>query len=370
MVAELESYLRILKERGVILVDPRQIYIDDTVKIDRISAGSVLYPGTRLIGARTFVGPGAKVGTEGPTVLENSVLGENVEVASGVLKGAVLLSGSRVGPNAHLRGGTLLEEETSVAHSVGLKHSILMCFVTLGSLINFCDGLISGGSSRQDHTEIGSGFFHFNFTPWGQQGDKATPSLVGDVTRGVFLREARIFLGGNSGMVGPQKIGFGSIAAAGQIIREVIPEMRLVYRNTPEINEEINLGYTDPPEMRTELNLEYIGQLLALKAWYEEVRLFRIPSSVDFDHLRIVTKEATDNIRICIDERIHQLQQFLTERTGIKSSIEFGSIPCPLSIESELPYTDHVTWVRGLSDSAVNDGVGWLDLVSRDVCLK
>ena len=38
-----------------------------------------------------------------------------------------------------------------------------------------------------------SGFIHFNFTPWGKNGDKATPSLVGNVTEGVFLDQKRIF---------------------------------------------------------------------------------------------------------------------------------------------------------------------------------
>ena len=59
----------------------------------------------------------------------------------------------------------------------------VLAFVTIGSLVNFCDLLMAGGSSRQDHSEVGSGYIHFNFTPWGARGDKATPSLIGDVPR-------------------------------------------------------------------------------------------------------------------------------------------------------------------------------------------
>ena len=44
----------------------------------------------------------------------------------------------------------------------------------------------------REHTEVGSRFIHFNFTPRGQSGDKATPSLIGDVARGV-LRLGSIF---------------------------------------------------------------------------------------------------------------------------------------------------------------------------------
>jgi hypothetical protein len=68
-----------------------------------------------------------------------------------------------------------------------------MAYVTVGSLVNFCDALVSGGQSRAQHSEIGSGFIHFNYTPSGKTGDKATPTLVGDVERGVFLREEKIF---------------------------------------------------------------------------------------------------------------------------------------------------------------------------------
>ena len=124
-----------------------------------------------------------------------------------------------MGLGAHLRAGCILEEQASGAHCVGLKQTILFPFVTLGSLINFCDILMTGGTSRKNHSEVGSSYIHFNFTPWGKSGDKATPSLVGDVVEGVFLDRKRIFLGGSGGMVGPCRVGYGSIAAAGQVLR-------------------------------------------------------------------------------------------------------------------------------------------------------
>ena len=228
MSENLETKLNLLEARDVTIVDRRQTFLDEAVDVNRVCRGAVLYPGTRLVGARTFVGPGAKIGTEGPAVLENTIIGENAAIASGYLKEAVMLRDTRVGSNAHIRFGTLLEEEASTAHAVGLKHTVLMSFVTMGSLINFCDGLISGGRSRRQHTEVGSGFIHFNFTPRGQFGDKATPSLIGDVVHGVFLRQPRIFLGGLSGIVGPQKVGFGSFTVAGQILRREVPFNRIV----------------------------------------------------------------------------------------------------------------------------------------------
>ena len=109
-----------------------------------------------------------------------------------------------MGPGAQVREGCLLEEEANGAHCVGLKQTILFPFVTLGSLINFCDCLMAGGTSRKDHSEVGSSYIHFNFTP---DGDKTTASLFGDVPRGVMLDQPPIFLGGQGGAVGPVRAG-------------------------------------------------------------------------------------------------------------------------------------------------------------------
>jgi hypothetical protein len=355
----LEAKLDMLEAQGVTIVDRRQTYLDESADVSRIYRGAILYPGTRLIGARTFVGPGAKVGTEGPAVLENAVIGENAEVASGYLKEAVMLRNARVGSSAHIRVGTLMEEEASTAHAVGLKHTVLMSFVTMGSLINFCDGLISGGKSRREHTEVGSGFIHFNFTPRGQSGDKATPSLIGDVAHGVFLRQRRIFLGGLSGIVGPQKVGFGSCTVAGQVLRREVPSNRLVGDVPRKVDRDF-YAPLDAPSRILKLNLEYIGQLTALQVWYRAVRLARIPAGPEYGHIRIVTQAASELLSVCITERAERLRQFLEERGIPIPTLLFVNPPCPLKIEPSSPYLDHIEWVKSLSDVDVQIGASWL----------
>lgn len=363
----LEARLDILEARGVTIVDRRQTYLDEAIDVNRICRGAVLFPGTRLVGARTFVGPGAKVGSEGPAVLENTLIGENAEIASGYLREAVTLRDTRVGPNAHIRGGTLLEEEASTAHAVGLKQTILMSFVTMGSLINFCDALISGGSSRKKHTEVGSGFIHFNYTPRGQYGDKATPSLIGDVTHGAFLRQPRIFLGGLSGIVGPQKVGFGSFTVAGQVLRREVPPNR-IFGDTPrKVDQELR-SLVEAPNRIMKLNLEYIGNLSALRAWYQNVRLARVPVVPDCEHLRIVVQAASELLSVCIDERVERLRQYLEERSLPVPRLSFATPLCPLKIEPSSPYVDHIKWVSGLSDADVELGVSWLQSIVENVC--
>jgi UDP-N-acetylglucosamine/UDP-N-acetylgalactosamine diphosphorylase len=359
MRGNLEAKLDILASKGVAILDPRQVYLDEAIDLHRISADATLYPGTRLIGSGTFVGPGAKIGIEGPAVLENTVIGANAEVASGYLKDSVMLRDARVGSNAHIRVGTLLEEEASTGHAVGLKHTVLMSFVTLGSLVNFCDGLISGGRSRKEHTEVGSGFIHFNYTPRGRTGDKATPSLIGDVPHGAFLRQPRIFLGGLSGIVGPQKVGFGSFTLAGQVIRREIPPNRVVGDAARGVDKEFH-ALNQFPSRILKLNLEYIGQLAALQAWYRHVRLARIPTCSEYEALRIVTQAGTDLLSVSIDERVQRLRQFLDERGLATPPLPSTVPPCPLRIEPSTPYVDHVDWVSRLPDAEVQLGVSWL----------
>ena len=312
----IDHVLEELSEKGVTIIDPRQTYISPDVELDRIFSGCELYPGTRLSGARTLIGSKVKIGTEGPAVINDSIIGSNAEVASGFLSEATMLPGSKAGANSHFRAGTLLEEDASTAHSVGLKQTILMYSVTLGSLINFCDVLISGGRSRNEHSEVGSGFIHFNFSPWGKNGNKATPSLIGNVTDGVFLNSERIFLGGLSGITGPVSIGFGALTGAGQVIRESVPGSTIHAEAGRTVDKKMALSDYKLSEKHLEdireKNVEFISQLYALKCWYSNVRLKRSIALNDSEFSLVLTG-AIETIAACISERIYRYNSFAKE---------------------------------------------------------
>jgi hypothetical protein len=354
--ADLDARLASLVARGVQIVDPRQTFVGPEVDVERIHPGVILYPGTRLHGPRCHLGPRVELGREGPAVIVDSVLGEGAAVASGYVEGAVLLEQARLGANAHVRPGTLLEEQASTAHAVGLKHTLLLSFVTLGSLINFCDCLMAGGTSRSDHSEVGSGFIHFNYTPWGEQGDKATPSLIGDVVRGVFLRERRIFLGGLAGLVGPARVGYGSIVAAGQIVRKDVTDGAFVLREVRAIERDMQPGWSDRLQPRLRQNIAYVAQLFALRQWYREVRLARIAAD---DPRRIPVAAGVDIIEQAIAERRKQLARFVEERGGAAPSFAGAELPrCPWSLNPDA--RPHLEWVQSLSDEQVAAGQAWL----------
>ena len=169
------------------------------------------------------------------------------------------------------RDGTILEEEANGAHCVGLKQTILFPFVTLGSLINFCDCLMAGGTSRKNHSEVGSSYIHFNYTP---NQDKATASLIGDVPRGVMLNQPPIFLGGQGGMVGPLRLGYGTVVAAGSILRQDCPEDNQLITGASRHNKVKDVVLKFYPNIRRILqnNVLYIANLAALESWYIDVR--------------------------------------------------------------------------------------------------
>ena len=263
---------KLLIERGVVLPDPDSVFIAPEVDPARIHPGAVIHPGCRIGGAETAIGPGAQIGAESPVTLRNCQIGKDAVVSGGFLDGTTVLDGATVGDGFHSRPGTLLEECSSVAHTVGLKQTVLMPYVTLGSLINFCDVLMAGGTGSDNHSEVGSSYIHFNFTP---HQDKATASLVGDVPRGVLLDQKPIFLGGQGGLVGPCRIAYGTVVAAGCVLRrDVLEENQLVtgsstaaLRTRPY--DAVKYGRV---EGILENGLAYLGNILALRAWYDHAR--------------------------------------------------------------------------------------------------
>ncbi len=293
-----------LLQKGVKIPNPQSIEIGREVDTDRISGdGVIIYSGCKIFGQSMLILQGSILGYEGPVTIKNCQLGPQVELKGGFFRDAVFLKNVRMGSGSNVREGTILEEESSVANSVGLKQTILLPFVTLGSIVNFCDCLMSGGTSRKDHSEVGSSFIHFNYTP---NQDKATPSLIGDVPRGVILNQRPIFLGGQGGLVGPCRLEFGTVTSAGSIIRkDELRPGRLIFSGTgkdgsipfmPGIYQNIKRIVLN--------NIVYIANLIALMQWYTYVRSQFI--SDDFtEPLFVGLKE---KLRIGIDERIQRLK--------------------------------------------------------------
>ncbi|MFA6013245.1 MAG: protein GlmU [Desulfobacteraceae bacterium] len=311
-----EDKTKSLRDRGVSIPAPSSVEIGDEVQIDRISGeGVTIHGGCRIFGKTTFISKGCIIGREGPVTLDSCQLGPDVKINGGFVKSSVFLNGVTVGYGAHIREGSILEEEASVAHTVGLKQTILFPFVTLGSLINFCDCFMAGGTSRKNHSEVGSSYIHFNYTP---NQDKATASLLGDVPRGVMLNNKPIFLGGQGGMVGPCRLNYGTVIAAGTIQRkdELEPD-RLLFggalrpgniKHTPGIFQNI-------PKVVGN-NLYYIANQIALMNWYKHVRTRFVSDSFPLP----VLQGLFETLALSMGERIKRLKEFLEKASAVRDS--------------------------------------------------
>ncbi len=296
-----------LIQKGVAIPNPDSVEIGEDVKVENISGdGVTIHSGCRLFGKSTLIMGQTQIGYEAPVTIQDCQLGPRVTLKGGFFKESVFLEKTSAGSGSHVREGCVFEEEASIAHTVGLKQTILFPFVTLGSLINFCDCLMAGGTSRIDHSEVGSAYIHFNFTP---NQDKATASLVGDVPRGVMLDQPPIFLGGQGGLVGPSRLSFGTVIVAGTIFRkDVTRPGRMIFEGAGKGGDVPFVpGLYRGIKRIVVNNILYIGNLISLLHWYQHVRSLFI--SDNFPHT--LQAAAMEKLKFIIQERIQRLRQLI-----------------------------------------------------------
>jgi UDP-N-acetylglucosamine/UDP-N-acetylgalactosamine diphosphorylase len=254
-----------------------------------------------------------------------------------------------MGSGAQVREGCILEEEANGAHCVGIKQTILFPFVTLGSLINFCDCLMAGGTSRKDHSEVGSSYIHFNFTP---DGNKTTASLIGDVPRGVMLNQPAIFLGGQGGIVGPLRMGYGNVVAANSVLRKDFTEDNKLIVGKTHSGKTIHFRPGAYPNIHriVENNIIYMANLMALEEWYMRVRR---PFFDSQEFGRLVFAGLLAKLVLAKKERMKRLQ-VLAEKAKASSEHE-AEIKSETAGRNE--FSEKFTELEGLFASGIRDGV-------------
>jgi bifunctional UDP-N-acetylglucosamine pyrophosphorylase / glucosamine-1-phosphate N-acetyltransferase len=374
-----------LLNKGVRIPNPGSVEIGPEVDIERIAGeGVTIHAGCRISGENTLILPGVRLGQEGPVTIENCLIGPSVKLKGGFFREAVFLEKASCGLGAQVREGTILEEEASIAHTVGLKQTILFPFVTLGSLINFCDCLMAGGTDRKNHSEVGSSYIHFNFTP---NQDKATPSMIGDVPRGVMLNQRPIFLGGQGGMVGPVRLTYGITVAAGAILRkdELQPDRLIIGGAGKAGSVEYRPGGFSGATRIIRNNLIYTANLMALRHWYREVRSLFVGKKFP----ELLLTGLLSNIHKAIDERAKRLKELGDKMAASGDSSLFERWPVVEQVlaaqskhqgndrlrESFLEKTfkaiesegrGYIAVIRGLPGEASEQGTAWLQGIVDD----
>jgi bifunctional UDP-N-acetylglucosamine pyrophosphorylase/glucosamine-1-phosphate N-acetyltransferase len=209
-LAKVAQYLRQkINERhlldGVTLIDPATTYIDREVVIGR---DTVIYPNCFLLG-KTILGEGCVV--EPGCKIQDTRMGKAVIIkASSVMTESILEDGVEVGPFAHLRPQTTLREKSKVGNFVEVKKSIL----GKGTKANHLSYL--GDTTIGEKVNVGAGTITCNY-----DGRKKHPTVIED----------EVFIGSNTALVAPIKIGRRALIGAGSTItKEVPPETLAVTR--------------------------------------------------------------------------------------------------------------------------------------------
>jgi len=214
-LAELGAVIRARKNRsvmlsGVTLEDPGSTYIDEAVEIgtDTIVAPGVSLQGHTVIGAECRIGSGSR--------LLNATVGDRVTVLDGsIIIDSVVADDASVGPYAHLRPGSELGQAARVGNFVELKKTTL----GPGSKANHLAYL--GDATIGARVNVGAGTITCNY-----DGTKKHPTVIDDGA----------FIGSDSQLVAPVKVGKGAYVAAGSTITEDVPDGGLGIARGRQVN--------------------------------------------------------------------------------------------------------------------------------------
>ena len=197
---------------GVTMLDPRTTFIDDTVTI---GMDTVLHPGVTLEG-RTQVGAGCVI--RSASRVANSVLGKAVTIQdSSVVDHAVIEDHAVIGPFAHIRPGSVLRKQSKVGNFVEVKNTELGA----GSKANHLTYL--GDTTVGKRVNIGAGTITCNYD--GYKKDRTTI-------------EDEAFIGSDTQLIAPVKVGKGAVVGSGSTITEDVPADALVLSRSPQVTKE------------------------------------------------------------------------------------------------------------------------------------
>lgn len=317
-----------LKTKGVIIPNPENVYINDDVNIEQIEKSVVLLPGTSLQGniilrENTVIGPNA--------FLKNVVCSRNVHLASGVYENCVFLDGAKTRLGTEIRNDSLFMEMVETSHTVGCKMTILGIKVVLGSLVNYCDIFVSGGSNEPfAFTEIGSGAIHYNFTPNGLKfGSLIGPGAVGEMF-GLF---PKTFIGGNTQLVAPIKIDSQVLIPAGSSVRSSVKSGTLYSEeNKQSTTSNFSLDLLTSVFKKVSHTSELIIHYKALALYFERVRILFAKLAKD-PLLEQIFRQAIHIINNNIQERLY----WLFSSNGLYSKLEKSLICHEESLKKSLP---------------------------------
>jgi bifunctional UDP-N-acetylglucosamine pyrophosphorylase/glucosamine-1-phosphate N-acetyltransferase len=189
-------------EDGVTFLDPSRAYVSAGASL---GPDCIIYPDVTIEG-NSVIGEGCEI--HSGTRITNSRLGNNVVIKDHcVIVDSTIESNCAVGPFAHLRMNTTIEEGAVVGNFVEVKKS------RLGRGSKSMHLTYLGDATIGQKTNIGAGTVTCNY-----DGKDKHQTIIEDEVR----------IGSDTMLVAPVTVGRGSVTAAGSVVTEDVPPDTMV----------------------------------------------------------------------------------------------------------------------------------------------
>ena len=198
-----------LMDSGVTILDPDSTFIDYDVTIGH---DTTILPFTYIengttIGERCSIGPNCR--------LQNTKIGNDVTMQFVYSHDAEVDDEVVIGPYVHLRPGTKINKKVKIGNFVEVKNS------NIGEGTKLPHLQYIGDSDVGQNVNVGCGTVTCNY-----DGKKKFRTTIGD----------NVFVGCNTSLVAPVKVGNGVYIAAGSAITQDIPDNNLAIGRARQVN--------------------------------------------------------------------------------------------------------------------------------------
>lgn len=198
-----------LMRQGLTLMDPARF----DVRGDLIVANDVVIDVNVVIEGQVSIGVHTTIGQN--NFLKNTRIGSNVIIkANCVIENANIADNCVVGPFARIRPGTYLEDGAHVGNFVEIKNTRVGKASKAGHLSYLGDTIIG------DNVNIGAGTITCNYD---------------GVNKNQTVIENGVFIGSNTSLVAPVKIGKDATIGAGSVITEDAPAEKLTIARSRQV---------------------------------------------------------------------------------------------------------------------------------------
>ena len=194
---------------GVQMMDPSAVYVEDGVQVGR---GTLLLPGTILRGS-TVIGENCEIGPN--SMITDCTVGDGAVVNSSQCSQSVIGAGAHVGPFAYIRPDCQVGKEVKVGDFVELKNA------SIGDGTKISHLTYIGDCDVGSQCNFGCGTVVVNY-----DGKRKHRSAIGD----------HCFIGCNTNLVSPVRVGDWAYTAAGSTITDDVPEHELAIARARQVN--------------------------------------------------------------------------------------------------------------------------------------